>query len=62
MNGRGVREEIDVVGEGRSCCKKDLRLIVREFQRQGKELRKEQSENLSVGVRSGWERQMYSEE
>ena len=47
-NGRGVREEMSMVGEG--SCEKDLRLVGREFQRRGEELRKERSENLSLEV------------
>ena len=40
VNGRGVRDNMDVVGEGRSF-EKDLRLIGSGFQRRGEELRKE---------------------
>ena len=61
VHGRGVREGMDVVGEGGSC-EKDLRLIGKLFQRPGEELRKERSENLSLDVRVGRERQMWSEE
>ena len=48
---------MDVVGEGESS-EKDMRLIGREFHRQGKELRMKQSENLSMEVRSGREREV----
>ena len=50
-----------VTGEGGSC-EKDLRLIDREFQRRGEELQKERSENLSLEVRGGRERQRWLEE
>ena len=54
-NGRGVRDEMDLVGEGGSF-EKDLRLIGREFEGRRDELRKERSENLSLEVRGGRER------
>ena len=60
-NGRGVREGMDVVGEGGSC-EKDLRLVGREFQRRGEELQKKRSENLSLKVRGGREKQRWSDE
>ena len=45
-----------MVGEDWSC-EKDLKLVGREFHRQGEELCKEQSEDLSFEVRGGKERQ-----
>ena len=43
-------------------CEKDLRLVGREFQRRGEELRKERSENVSLEVRSRRESQRWSGE
>ena len=40
------------------CSEKDLRLVGREFQRRGEAFRKELSENLSLDVSGGRERQM----
>ena len=45
-----------MVGEGWSF-EKDMRLIGREFQRRGAELRKERLENLSLDIRGGKKRQ-----
>ena len=50
-----------MVGEGGSC-EKDLRLVGREFQRRGEELRKEQSDKLNSNVRCGKKRQRWSDE
>ena len=50
-----------MVGEDERL-QKDLVLVDSEFQRQGKELQKEQSENLSLNVRGGRERKRWSEE
>ena len=52
LNGRGVGE--DGVG---IFWEKDLRLVGREFQRRGEAFRKERSENLSLDVSGGRERQ-----
>ena len=52
---------MDVVGE-RGSFEKDLRLIGSGFQRRGKELQNERSENLSLDVRGGRERRRWSEE
>ena len=38
-------------------CEKDRRLVGREFHRRGEELRKKRSENLSLDVRGGRERE-----
>ena len=54
LNGRGVRE--DGVGIG-ICCEKDLRLVGKEFQRRREAFRKERSENLSLVVSGGRDRQ-----
>ena len=56
VKGRRVSEgKVMVVEVG--SCDKDLKLIGREFQRLGEKLQKERSENLSLQVRGGRERQ-----
>ena len=60
-NEREGRDGMDVECEGGSV-EKDLILIGKEFQRQGKELWKERSEHLSLDVRDARERQRWSEE
>ena len=51
LNGRGLGENVVGIGE------KDLILVGREFQRRGEAFRKERSENLSLDVSDGRERQ-----
>ena len=51
-----IQNEILMDGCGRrkwktGSCEKDLRLIAKEFQRQGEELQKERSENFSLEVK-----------
>ena len=50
-----------MITEGGSCMK-DLRLVGREFHERRDELRKEQSENLSLEVMDGRKRQWWFEE
>ena len=57
LDGRGVGE--DGVG---ICWEKDLRLVGREFQRCGEAFRIERSENLSLDVSGGRERQRWSDD
>ena len=56
-DGRGFRERVDMIGRSGSC-EKDLRLLGIEFRRQGEDLQKKLSKNLSLKVRGGKERQM----
>ena len=47
-----VTDGMDVVGGEDGSFERDLRLIGREFQRRGEELRKERSEKLNLEVTS----------
>ena len=56
VTGRGAREEMNMIGEDGSC-EKDLRLFGKEFHKRVKVLWKERSENVSLEVRDGRERE-----